>query len=237
MGKDKTQTQTQKIDPASERHINAMRGMGRNAAESTLNDSGSYFLGADDRSIDDIIAPFLNPYQSQVVDATRGEFDHMRSGVRRDVSQAATRAGAFNSSRHGVAEGERLGAIDRAQGSQIAGLLSSGFQNAVNAGIPYAQQQRALQQQKMQEPLFRRQMAQQFMQGSYGGPISQTNTQVQKGNLWGDIAGAAMMGAGAFMGGPAGMAAAGSLSGANRGPGPARMTYMDDLNRPNLGWG
>jgi hypothetical protein len=73
----------------------------------------------------------MNPYRRQVIDAMGGEFDRMRSKAEMGASDEATRSGAFGGSRHALMTGERLGAIDRAQSSQIADLLHGGFNDAM----------------------------------------------------------------------------------------------------------
>ena len=47
MGKDKRQTQTQRLDPSSQGHINAMRRAGTSAAADIMGQQGSFFAGAD----------------------------------------------------------------------------------------------------------------------------------------------------------------------------------------------
>lgn len=215
MGKGSTKetTQTSALDPASQAFVDQQRRQAQEAAGVATGTPGDFFLGADPRSVQEIISPFQNQFTSQVIDATRAEFENLRGGARRDVASAATSAGAFGGSRQGVAEGVRLGELDRAQTSQIAGLLSSGFDRAVSAGIPFADRQRQLAQQQAQEPLFRQQQAQRFLNLGLG-PTGQTTTttEEQSGNLFGDIAGAGLAIGGLLTGGAAPAAAAG-LSG------------------------
>jgi hypothetical protein len=146
----------------------------------------------------------------------RSEFDQLRAGATRATNQAATRAGAFGGSRQGVLEGTRLAELDRSQAQTIGGLLSNQFNNALGQGMTFTEQQRRLAEQRLQEPLFRQQMAQQFLGGGVG-PVSQDQTQIQEGNLLGDIAGAGLTVAGALTGGPAGAAAGASLAGGGGG--------------------
>jgi hypothetical protein len=117
-----------------------------------------------------------------------------------------------------VAEGVRLGELDRAEQSNISGLLSRGFEQAVSHGIPFAERQHALNQQQAMEPLFRAQQAQQFRNLGLG-PVGETATteQVQKGSLFGDIAGAGLA-VGGLLTNPASAAAAIPGVGARRAP-------------------
>jgi len=101
---------------------------------------------------------FQNPYQQQVVDALRGEFANTRSQTMSALDDQATRQGAFQSrnNRQGVAQGQALGELGRAENSQIGGLLYQGNQDAWSraqqtAGMSaaYGDQQRNYQQQQL----------------------------------------------------------------------------------------
>lgn len=77
------------------------------------------------------IARFMNPYQQQVIDQVGNQYNKMRIGAALDTNDAATRAGAFGGSRHAVMQGERLGQLDQGEAATTAGLLQSGYQNAM----------------------------------------------------------------------------------------------------------
>ena len=215
-------TQTTGLDPASQRFLTESRRQAGAGADVALNAPGDFFLGADPRSVQEIIQPFMDPFQGQVIDATRAEFDELRnravSGAG-GTNQAAATAGAFGGSRQGVAQGVRLGELDRAQTSQIAGLLSQNFQQAVQAGIPFSERQRALAQQRAQEPLFRQQQAQQFRNLGLG-PVGQTSTTEEKteGNIFRDIAGIGLSVGGLLTGGGTPAALASRAGGAGTIP-------------------
>jgi hypothetical protein len=211
MGKDKRQTTTQTLDPSSQGYVNGMRGAGRAASDYVMNAPGTFIPGTN-QSIDEILKPFMDPYMGQVIGGVRGEFDHLRSMARRGTTDAAIQSGAYNGGRHGVAEGVRLGELDRAQTSQISGLLSSGFQNAMSNGLAYSEYQRALRERQAQEGIMRRQVSAQFLTGGMG-PVGSESTQVQRGNIWADLAGAGLIGLGFMGGGPAGAAAAATAGG------------------------
>jgi hypothetical protein len=74
---------------------------------------------------------FMNPYQSQVMDQMTKQFGVQNQMTEQQMNDAATRAGAFGGSRHGVATGVALGENQRNQGMQMAGLLNSGFEGAM----------------------------------------------------------------------------------------------------------
>ncbi len=182
-------TQTTGLDPRSQAFVDRTRAQAGTGASTALNTPGSFFLGPDTRSIQEQIAPFLNPFISDVVGGVRGEFDVLRDQARNRTSQQAIQAGAFGGSRQGVAEGVRLGELDRAQTSQVGNLLSSGFQSALGTGLQQSEQNRQLRERQAQEPLFRQMQALQFLlQGL--GPTGQTQTTTEPGgSTFGTIAG------------------------------------------------
>lgn len=196
------QTTEQQLDPHSKEFVREMRNRARAGEEVALNTPGSFFIGPSDQSISEIIRPFMNPYIADVVGGVRGEFDHLRGAARVDANQGATAAGAFGSPRAALERGARLGELDRAQTSQIAGLLSTGFQNAVSQGLGYQEYQRNLRERAAREPLFRAQQAQQMLNLGLGptGSVT-TNTQVQKPSTFGQIAGLGLLAAAPFTGG------------------------------------
>jgi hypothetical protein len=74
---------------------------------------------------------FMNPYQQQVMDQMTRQFGVQNQMTEQQMNDAATRAGAFGGSRHGVATGVALGENARNQAMQTAGLLSQGFEGAM----------------------------------------------------------------------------------------------------------
>lgn len=217
---DKKVTTSTALDPGSQKYVDAMRlqaqrgantimggpggagpympstGAGANWGMPTNGMGGSWFTGPQTQSIGDQAAAFFNPYQQQVIGGLRGEFDHLRGMAEMGANQQATLGGAFGGSRHGVMAGTRLGELDRAEASQIGGLLHSGYQNALSQGTAYAEQQRQLQQQQMMEPIWRAQMAQGMYQGGMG-PTGSTSTSTQPGGgLLGAIGGIGMVAGG-----------------------------------------
>ena len=187
------QTVTQGVDPATQSYLAGMRGTATQGANAIMN-GGPYFTGPNQTPIADQVAPFMNPYISNVVNATRGEFDFLRGQAQMATDQGATAAGAYGGSRHGVASGARLGELDRAQAGTIANLLQSGYSQALGMGTQYAEHQRQLEQQRMQEPIFRNQQA----MGLYNlglGPVGSVTTQPTQSNKWGSALGGAATGA------------------------------------------
>lgn len=156
----------------------------------------SWFTGPQTQSVGQQAEQFMNPYMQNVIGGIRGEFDHLRGQASMGANQDATQGGAFGGSRHALMQGARLGALDRAQTQQVGGLLAGGYQNALTQGTAYAEQQRQLQQQQLQEPLWRQQQALGFTNMGMG-PYGQTSTQTQTqpGGSWmGGLLGAGMTG-------------------------------------------
>lgn len=201
MGKGGKKTQvTTGPDAASQLYINQMREQARRAAalmnptnpDGTPAASPSMFTG---QLTPEQIQQAMNPYLEQVVGATRGEFDHLRGRASVDANQAATMAGAWGGSRHGVMEGARLGELDRAQASTIADLHASGYQDA----LAFAEHQRQLRERQMQEPLFRAQQGLNFMNLGMG-PTGMYSQSTEKGsaNPWGDLVAAGTLALGTY---------------------------------------
>lgn len=199
MGKSKTTTTNTGLDPNSQKYVDAMRQQSQAGAQTAMGGpagGGSWFTGPQTMSIGDQAAQFFNPYMSNVVDATKQQYDQLRAGALHDTSQQATLAGAYGGSRAAVLAGSRLGQLDVGQANTIANLQNQGYQNALQQGTAYTEQQRQLAQQQMQEPLFRAQQAQQFQQGGLG-PVGQTTNQTESGNWASTLGNIAQLGAGA----------------------------------------
>ena len=86
------------------------------------------------------ISGYMDPYQEQVIGATQADFARQRALAMNDVGDVFTQSGAFGGSRQGVAEGVALGQLGQAEAQTLAGIRSTGYQNAVQAAL----QQRGL---------------------------------------------------------------------------------------------
>jgi hypothetical protein len=190
-------TTTQALDPASQRYVDQMRYQAQDAA----NIAGQ--VGPQQMSIADQVSQFMNPYQGQVVNAVNSQFDQLRAGAGMQANQAATMAGAFGGSRHGVASGVRQGQLDQTQMGILAQLQAGGYQNAQAAALPYFEQQRMAPIQAQQA---RMGLLQQGV-----GPTGFTQTGIQpKGSAMGSAIGGAQVGSafgpwGAAIGGGVGL--------------------------------
>jgi hypothetical protein len=74
----------------------------------------------------------MNPYQSQVIDANNKNWQKINANTVNQTNDAATAAGAFGGSRHGVAEGVALSENNDKQAAQDAGLMQTGFESTMN---------------------------------------------------------------------------------------------------------
>ena len=78
------------------------------------------------------LAPYMNPYQSSVVNATLGQLGQLNANQLMNTNQGSTAAGAFGGSRSGVADALTNQYDMQAAAPTIAGLNASNFTNAQN---------------------------------------------------------------------------------------------------------
>lgn len=77
-------------------------------------------------------AKFMNPYKSQVVDATGAYIDEERNRQMMQNQARATQSGAFGGSRHGVADAELMRTASMDKAGMLADLNYRGFNDAMN---------------------------------------------------------------------------------------------------------
>ena len=78
---------------------------------------------------------FMNPYQQQVIDEYTKEMQRQFDISRQGRAAQAVGAGAFGGGREGVLEAEAATGFQRQLGQGLAGLMSSGYQQAQNAAM------------------------------------------------------------------------------------------------------
>lgn len=81
----------------------------------------------------------MNPYQQQVIDQMSNQWGNINAQTAQQVNGNATTAGAFGGSRSAVAQGAALSQNNIAQAGQTAGLLSSGYSDAMGRASQLAQ--------------------------------------------------------------------------------------------------
>lgn len=148
MSGSKKTTQKTTVDPATLAQqsrlyaaTNAQAGMGgaalnpysMMAAGQYANAAGAMNLGLGAMTGDPAaMSRFMNPYQSQVMDAMNAQNAITQRQTMNNVASQAQQAGAFGGSRYGVALGTAAAQAARDQAAQQAQLLQSGYQNAQN---------------------------------------------------------------------------------------------------------
>ena len=73
---------------------------------------------------------YMNPYTSGVIDTTMADMDRARQMTQNQNGAAASAAGAFGGSRHGLVEAETNRAFADQAGQMAAGLRQNAFSNA-----------------------------------------------------------------------------------------------------------
>ena len=73
---------------------------------------------------------YMSPYQQQVIDATKADYDAQAAKSRLGLGAQAVSGGAFGSGRHGIAEAEFDALSNRGRASMLADLRQRGFQQA-----------------------------------------------------------------------------------------------------------
>lgn len=98
-----------------------LQTMNRNTAQQA--GVGMNALAGDQNAINTL----MNPYQKGVIDQVKGQYGDLNAAAQTGIQDAATKAGAYGGSRHGVASGIASGEIAKGLGQQIAGLQQSGY--------------------------------------------------------------------------------------------------------------
>ena len=92
------------------------------------------------------IAAFYNPYEDQVVDTVKQDFDRARRQEQAQQAAQAVGSGAFGGSRAAVTESQALERLDRAELDALSKLRAAGYTTALDQArqAQEAQQRRAL---------------------------------------------------------------------------------------------
>jgi len=106
---------------------------GRNAPTMNASMMNAKTNGAAPQLANANIGQYQNPYTQQVTDRTLQGLERQRQMQTNDIGAAASAAGAFGGSRHGVAESLTNEAFARQGADSLAALNSAGFQNAQQA--------------------------------------------------------------------------------------------------------
>lgn len=138
------QTPGQQAFQPSQLQQQAFAGAGNlgNAGRSNLTQGADAVRGLLDYTPDSVQAgqlsdtnldPYMDPYQSSVIDSLLGDFSHANDlGIN---SLRAIGQGVHGGSRQAVAAGQMVGDNTRTLTGQLAGLRSQGYQNAQQAAL------------------------------------------------------------------------------------------------------
>jgi hypothetical protein len=119
------------------------------------------------------INQFMNPYTSMVTDNAMADLERQRQMQINATGAAASRAGAFGGSRHGVAEAQTNLGFGQ-QGAQLFGNLQ---QQGFNTALQSAQEQQRMQQQGFNTALGAAQTQQQFGQQGFNTALQAAQEQ------------------------------------------------------------
>jgi len=152
------------VDAASQEFINQMRAR----ALSSLGSITPEAFAPTTAAVNATTGELMNPFIERVVGGVGEQFDRLRDQASMATDQEATARGAFGGSRHGVATGQRLAELDRAEAQEVGRLLAGAHDAAQRAAIPLATQQ-AL------SPAQAAAFGQALLSGSLG-PVGQVST-------------------------------------------------------------
>ena len=143
-----TQTVTQSPDAATQAYQQQVRDAATNAAgtqapgispetQAAIDMFGKYMSGGNLgfsalNGDPTAMASYMNPYQTNVIDATKAQFGQLRDQTMQDIADQATQQGAFGGSRAAVAQGSALGQLGLGEQQQLAQLEQSGYNDAAS---------------------------------------------------------------------------------------------------------
>ena len=108
------------------------------------------------------MSQYMNPYESSVIGGLQSDALRGQQMASNELGAQATAAKAFGGSRHGIAEGQMAGDIQRNLNNQIGNLRQSGYQNAQNMALADIQNRMSAGQANMNA----RNQARQFEAGN-----------------------------------------------------------------------
>lgn len=109
---------------------NAYNQMGISAGQ--YGGMADYGSGRGESLANSNLAPYMNPYQKNVIRGTMGELNRQETMQGNDIGSAAQAAGAYGGDRQAVQLAENNRNFDTQRYNALAGLNSSNFQNAQN---------------------------------------------------------------------------------------------------------
>jgi len=116
------------------------------------------------------LSNYYNPYEKQVVDATKADLTENAGQVRAQQAASAGLNKAFSGSRYGIQEAQTEGELARAEASALGGLRYQGFNTAANLSSQDASRRQSASESNVQNKL-----AQAGLLGSLGTAQSADN--------------------------------------------------------------
>lgn len=117
------------------------------------------------------IAMFSNPFEAQVIAGLEEDINRQGRGLLSDLGADASQAGAFGSTRQGVAQAETIRGLADVFANQAANVRSQNYSSAADRAIQNIATQNALKSQQMSDL------------ATMGGLIQAQNTQTQQAPL------------------------------------------------------
>lgn len=220
MSKGGSQTQTTQLSPQEQQQLQSLWNTANQTSAGTLpgvsqqsQEAQKYFagmlpganlgMGALSGNPSDV-AKLMNPYQGQVIDAANAQFANNNAMLGNQLDSTATSAGAFGGDRAAVAKGAALGQAQIGENSEIGGLLSGGYSDAMRQAGQLAQLgfggANALQQAGLANTQIGQQqymMPFQVQAAAMGAtPFQGSSTMTQTPSPWSTVAGDVTTGAG-----------------------------------------
>lgn len=226
--------QTLNADPAT------MAAMAQYGKTANFGMGGMAALSGDPAAV----AKLMNPYMSNVVDASNANYGRTSSMLQKQLDDRATQAGAFGGGRADVATGAAQGELAAGHNTDVANLLYGGYGQAMGQAGELANFGMGANGAMMQGGDYMRNIAmaqanpelmkqQLLTSGLAGGNVGNyTNTDYTKTSAMQNIAGLAATGLGAYMSGGGslfgmgGGSPPGNPAGSPGGAGPLRSPFI-----------
>lgn len=219
-------------DPAT------MAAMGRFGETANFGMGGLAALGGDSAAI----SKLMNPYMSNVLDASNANYGRTSSMLQKSLDDRATQAGAFGGGRADVATGAAQGELAAGHNTDVANLLYGGYNTAMgqagqlaNFGMGANESLlqggdylRQIEQEKANPELMRQQILSGGLQGGNVG--NYTNTDYSKTGALQNIVGLGATLGGAYMSGGRSLFGGGGVpgnpAGSPGGAGPLQSPFI-----------
>lgn len=109
------------------------------------------YQNVDPNTFNQQVAMFSNPFEAQVIAGLEQDINRQGRGLLSDLGADATQAGAFGSTRQGVAQAETIRGLADVFANQAANVRSQNFQSAADRAIQNIATQNALKSQQMSD--------------------------------------------------------------------------------------